>query len=87
MEADGTIVTLLNDGVDKDKIVSAIIVTFVAGSSYDEIFTEHEQKSAEGTQALVYAAYSTDIPRIFKSMKDIESENDRDLLGMIDQIN
>ena len=49
--------TLLNSKKeDKDKKVVAVIVSFVAGSSYDDLFTTVEQKSMEGTKVLVYSA-------------------------------
>ena len=48
--------TLLNSKKeDKDKKVVAVIVSFVAGSSYDDLFTTVEQKSMEGTKVLVYS--------------------------------
>lgn len=33
----------------------AVIVSFVGGGSYDELFTTVEQKSLEGTRVLVYS--------------------------------
>ena len=43
-------------------------MTFVAGSSYDELFSHYQQKATEGTQVLVYAAYSYDIDTIYQAL-------------------
>lgn len=43
---------------DKNKKVVAVIVSFVTGMSYDNLFTTIEQKSLEGTRVLVYSCGS-----------------------------
>ena len=55
----GTGLRLLNQTKEnEEKKVVAVIVSFVAGSSYDNLFTTVEQKSEEGTKVLVYACQS-----------------------------
>ena len=60
--------TLLNSKEeDKEKKVVAVIISFAAGSTYDELFTTVEQKSMEGTKVLVYSAGAGYIEKIIQA--------------------
>ena len=64
---------------NEEKKVVAVIVSFVSGSSYDNLFTTVEQKSEEGTKVLVYACQSNYLPHLIgmfegKAEKEIEKE-------------
>ena len=47
----------------------AVIVSFVAGSTYDELFTTVEQKSQEGTKVLVYSCGASYIPKMIEAFE------------------
>lgn len=64
---EGPHIQLLNKNEeDKDKKVVAVIVSFVAMSTYDNLFTSVQQKSLEGTKVLVYSCTSDSFDVIFK---------------------
>lgn len=56
--SNGGSIRLLNKKEEDDKKVVAVIVSFVSGGTYDNLFTSVEQKSAEGTKVQVYSCDS-----------------------------
>lgn len=61
----------------------AVIVSFINGCSYDQLFTSVEQKSQEGTRVLVYSCTSPFVATMlkgFKAPETIENELLKDLV-------
>lgn len=56
-------VQLLKPAEENKKIV-AVIISFMEGASYDNLFTSVEQKAEEGTQVLVYSCNSNSVKNI-----------------------
>lgn len=52
----------------------AVIVTFCSCISYDQLFTQVQQKTLEGTQVLVYSCNSVSIHILAKALEGKEVE-------------
>ena len=50
----------------------AVVVTFCSQMSYDQLFTQVQQKTMEGTQVLVYACNSESIETLIQAFKNVE---------------
>jgi hypothetical protein len=67
-------IKLLKEKESGKKIV-ALIVTFCNNASYDQLFTQVQQKTLEGTQVLVYACSSESIEVLTKAFNGEPSES------------
>lgn len=57
---------------EPNKKVVAVIVSFCSHMSYDQLFTEVQQKTMEGTQVLVYACNSESIKALIEAFQNVE---------------
>jgi hypothetical protein len=66
----------------------AVIISFVAHSSYDELFRKVEQKSEEGTTVLVYSCQSSYLPEMLKMVekKEGKTETEKQLMKYIEEL-
>jgi hypothetical protein len=57
---------------EPNKKVVAVIVSFCSHMSYDQLFTQVQQKTMEGTQVLVYACNSESIKTLIEAFQNVE---------------